>query len=587
MQLRHYAWVIGRSLWLVFLLTCLIAGATYAITGFLITPVYQASALVRVNAAGDSSTVYADQAEAVTYSLLVTNSAVLQESAAQLKTISVTQLKQVVSASPLDGTSIIEIRAQASNASQAANIANTVALNFINVEETKVSAALQSNLQQLSSLLTTAKNAVAADQTQLNTLQQTHASSASIAHQTSVLEDAQSNYDNLLLNYEQTQQQLLRVNNLLTQTQKAFPPNAPVSPNARLDTAAAAGLALLLVIVFVLLRDWLDASIRTPEDVAHLSALEPAGSVPISKQPLVGTSKENDGAIEQTFMIMALSLSKQYAGRSAIVVTALRPGAGTTTTAANLAISLARLGKRVLLLDANLHRPSLHNLFQCSNQKGLVASLSEIRGLQEEEMFSWLSQWSTPTPNLWLLPASTAVAQSTAVLCSPEMQVLMHWLLGRNNSSNHSADGTGTGIMDYIIIDSPSLKEGADSITLTAFTNHTLLVVEAGKEQGESLNKAGEVFQRLGSPILGVVVNRQTVKHRPYFYIENAQQSPSFAESLPALTTTVPAETASSGGKGGGALQAREQRRSTPTTYPLPPSALIPPRPGSMSNQNF
>lgn len=590
MQLRHYAWVIGRSLWLIFLLTGLTAGATYAMTTFVIAPVYQASVLVQVNMAGDSGTVFANQSQAVTYALLVTNTTVLQKSVAELKNVTLGQLKRAVSASPLDNTSIIEIRAQANSPQLAADMANTVALNFISTEVTNVSAALQSNLQQLTPLLATAKDSVTTAQAQLNTLQQTHASTAAIAHQVSVLESAQSNYDTLLLNYEQIQQQLFRVNNILTRVQKALPPDAPISPRANLDTAAAAGLGLLILLVFVLLRDWFDTSIRTSEDVAHLAELEPAGSVPLSKRPVIGVVPGDDGAVAQTFMSMALGLSKQTQGCCALVVTALRPGAGVTTTAANLAISLARTGRRVLLLDANLRHPSLQTIFQTSNQKGLENSLPEFCGLQEEERRSWFSQWATSLPNLWLLPAGPGGAHSTAVLCSPELRVLMRWLLGQSHSSSHDQERTGAGIVDSIIIDAPSLREGADPVALTVFTSHTLLVAEAGKEQGEDLSRAGALFQKLGSPVLGVVVNRQTPGHRPYFYVEHAQDLAAPAENVPASSVTLLTGPASSNGREEAVFPAIEQSKSMPHPYPLAsssvisrPSAALPPgqRPGA------
>jgi succinoglycan biosynthesis transport protein ExoP len=587
MQLRHYAWVIRRAFWLIILLTALTAGATYAIATFLIPPVYQASVLVQVNAAGDSGTVFASQTQAVTYALLVTNNTVLQESVAEVKTVTLAQLKQTVSASPLDSTNIIEIRAQAGTAQMAATLANVVAQNFITTEVTKVSTLLKSNLQQLTPMLGTAKNNVATAQAQLTTLEQNHASPAIVAHQVSVVESAQSNYDTLLLNYQQVQQQLLRVGNILTRVQKALPPDAPISPRTNLDTAVAAGLGLLLVLVFVLLRDWLDASLRTPEDVAHLTMLQPAGSLPVSKQPTISASGGDDGAIAQTFMVLALQLSKQYPGRCAIVVTALRPGTGVTTTAANLAVSLAQLGQRVLLIDANLRRPALHTIFHVSNQKGLANNLPGIRGPQEE-MFSWFSQWTTPLPNLWLLPAGIEGAQSTAVICSPELRALMHWLLGRTNGLNQSQESSG--VMDYVIFDAPSLKEGADPVTLTSFSHTTLLVAEAGKERSEDVDRAGAVFQKLGSPVLGVVINRQTRNHRPYFYVEHTQEASLPAEHVFGMAGVMQAEPAPFSGIEGEMLPVLEQKKSTPgpidsdlATIRSRPSRVLPPGQGPVA----
>ena len=526
MQLRHYAWIIWRSLWLIFLATSVIAGATYAISK-LITPVYQATTLIQVNPVGDSSTVFSSQALALNYSLLVTNSVVLQTVNNKLPEMSVNQLKAAVSASPLASTNIIQIQAQANNPQLAADIANTVGQAFIQIQETNVTIALQSRANQLTQFLTAAKNNVSTAQAQLSSLQKSQASSTTIAHQVSVLNDAQTNYDALLLNYQQVQLQELQVNHLLSQVQRAIPPAAPVAPRTELNTVIAAAMGLLLMIVFVLLLDWVDTSIKTPEDVAQLTMLEPLGSVPLSKRPLIsldqpGQSKVNDGAVEQAFMIIALSLNIQNKDGCAILVTALQPGAGTTTAAANLAISLAQLGKRVLLVDANLHRSSLHEIFQCSNTKGLLNTLTDVYRFHEGVVQSWLNQWITNIPNLWLLPTGPTAAHAGAVLRSPELRILIQWLLGRNQDGH---GGTKGGVVDYVIFDTSTLKEGADPVIIASLTDCTILVVRAGKEQGEKLNKAGAMFQRLCSPVYGVIVNRQAGRHRPYFYIENNPQN--------------------------------------------------------------
>jgi capsular exopolysaccharide synthesis family protein len=528
MQIRHYARIIWRSLGLILLVSFLVAGATFAYNKLFITPVYQASTLIQVNPAGDSGTVFGDQAEAVTYALLVTNNVVLQAAARQLPNVTAGQLRAAINAAPLDNTSIIQITAQTNNAQLAANMANIVAQDFINIQVTKVSTVLQSKLKQTGQLLTTAKNNIADAQNQLTALQNSHASPDTIAHQVSILNDAQSNYDNLLLTYQQLEQQLLQVNNILIQLQRATPADTPITPRTTVNTISAAVLGALLAIVFVFVRDWVDDSIKTSEDVAHLTLLEPLGSVPLSQKPTSLTSlretKNNDQAVEQAFAIMGMSLSLEQKNRSAILVTSLRSQAGTTTAAINLAISLARLKKRVLLIDAHLDQPSLHNLFQFPNDKGLVNSLPELLKIGEDGVPVWLKQWSTEIPNLWLLPVGPLTPHPEAVLRSPEMRVLVRSLLGPKQDTQNTVN-LREGIIDYIIFDTSSLKASADPVALTSVADYTVLVVQAGKERGEALNKAAAIFQRLGSPVLGVIVNRQSAKHQSYIYANKVQNA--------------------------------------------------------------
>lgn len=535
MQLRHYTWVIWRSLRLILLVTCLISGATYGISK-LIPPVYQASTLLQVNMTGDGSTVYTNQIQALTDSLLVTNTDVLQATAQQLPGVTVSDLQKEVSAAPLDSTSVIQILVQAHNPQQAADIANGVAQNFINIQVTEVNNALLSNLQQLNQMLVTAKDNLVSDQQQLDALQKSQASNATIARQVGIVNDAQAKYDTLVLQYQQTQEQQLQIAHSLIQTQKALPPTTALSPRVSLNTLIAAALSLLLVLVFVLIRDWLDTSIRTPEDVAQRTALEPLGSVPFNKGAQMSVAaleadKERNGAVEQTFTILSRRFSLEHKRRCAVLVTAVRSGAGTTTVAAHFALSLVQTGKRVLLIDANLRRPALHTFFQRSNSHGLADGLVDIHRLHEKEALAWVDQWSTHIPNFWLLPAGPLGTEPQTVLQSPDLELLTHWLLGQTQDFRSSASGSG--VVDYIVIDAPSLQDGADAVALTSLADYTLLVAEAGKEQSKTLNDAGAVFQKLDAPVLGVIINRQAAQHRPYFYVDNPPPSFGVAEGLP------------------------------------------------------
>lgn len=533
MQIRHYTRVIWRSFGLILLFAGIAAGVTYAVSKFVIPPVYQASTLIQVDAAGDSSTVFADNAQAVSYALLVTTTPVLKAAANELHGITADQLKTAVSASPLASSSIIEIRAQASDPQQAADIANVVAQNFIAVQVAKATSALQTTLQQTSQSMNTAKTNLTNAQTQLAALQISRASAAAIAQQTNIVNTDQLNYDSLLTNYQQIQQRLLRVNSLLIQAQKALPPAAPLSPRTSLDTLVAGALGALLVIVFALVRDWVDNSIRTPEDVANLTLLEPLASMPLSKKTLASVAAPgSDPTIEQASILATMTLSAQQKRPAAILLTSLQGKAGTTTIAVSLAISFAQSGKRVLLIDANLHRPALPGYFQRPSSKGLPDALAEIARLREGERFSWLNQWATEIPNLWLLPAGQRNAYPGGGLRSPELGLLVRGLLGTTSDPRERGID---GILDYIIFDAADLREGTNPIALTAVTDYTVLVIGAGKEHGEALNKVGLVFQRLGSPVAGVVVNRQTPRHRPYFYAESPlQATPLHPENLSA-----------------------------------------------------
>ncbi len=530
-QLQHYVRVCWQRLWLILLGTLICAGATYGISRSL-PPVYQASALIQVNGTGNSSNndIYSDQAAAVGDALLITSTDVLRVAAQQVPGTTLAQLQSAVSASPKSGSQVIEVRAKAADPQQAAAIANAVVRVFIQLQVQKTTAGLQSYLNQLSQNLDAAKANVSSAQKKLAQLQDIGASADQITHQEEVLDSYQESYNSLLASYRQAQLQQQQASTMLIVAQTATPPSEPVSPRVLLNTLVAAALGLLLMLVLVLLLDWIDMSIKTPEDVVNLSGLEALGSVPVSRRPLLANSAQeaarNDWRIEQAFSLIGMSFNLLSQKQHTLLMAGLKPRAGTTTTAANLATLLALTGRRVLLIDANLSRPALHTLTQRSNDHGLVDTLAHLEEAQNAGASAWLEAWRTPLENLWLLPSGPRPAYPLTALRTPKLRDFIEWLLRAK-------------VVDLVIFDGGALARGVEALTLAPYTEGTLLVVRAGKERGEALRRAGELLERLTSPVLGVVVNRRKRGHRAYFYARYNQE-----RELPAPRTKVAASSA-------------------------------------------
>src|SRR5581483_6375284 len=205
-----------------------------------------------------------------------------------------------------------------------------------------------------------------------------------------------------------------------------------------------------------------------------------------------------------------------YKGQRALLVTSLHQASGTSTIAAHLALNLAQSGLRVLLVDANLRKPALHQTFHVVNARGLSSSLGDVYVLQKRatEIYSWLQTWTTQVPNLWMLPAGPGSIAPISLLRAPELQKLVNRLLQDGSEEN----GSSQKLIDLIIFDTPALLDEADATVLALLCDSSLLVVEAAKERKEALQKANAALQRLGAPVLGVVVNRQKAGHRSYLY---------------------------------------------------------------------
>ena len=527
MQLQHYIKLIWHRFWLLLIGVVLCTGATYAIS-HRTPPTYEASSLIQVTAPGASngSNVFSNQALAVSDALLVTSDDVLHAATTSLPGVTFVQLQKAVSASPADNTELIQVRGDATTPGLAAAITNTVVQTFIQHQVTSETTRLQGTSDQLSQQLVAAKNSMDQAQTKLSALQQSNALAGQISQQTNLLNTYQLNYNSLLTNYNDIQLQKATMARSLTIVQPATPPALPLGSRTMLNTAIAATLSLLLMVVLIFLLDWADATIKTPEDVALLALLEPLGSIPRrtgkSRSRIVSDLSLNDDQLERAFAIISTNFNALNTGQRSLLITSLHAHSGTTTVATRLSTALAQSGAHVLLVDVHIHKPMLHKTFNLHNTRGLTTCQADVHILQKQpnKIYNWLKQWTTTEPNLWLLPVGSVTGSSTALLRSLELRKLVSWLLQKQEgSSNHLSSP-----IDIIIFDTPPLDEGADTVILASLCDSSILVVEAGKERKETLQKAQVTLKRLGAPILGVVVNRQKSSHHSYPYINQPQQ---------------------------------------------------------------
>lgn len=533
--LRHYAWVIQKRSILILLSITLCSGITYVVSVSL-PPTYQTTAIFTVN--GNRATAL--QLQPASEARLVTSPEVLQSAAPKLSHISVEQLKEAINSSNISGTQIIEIRAQATNGVQAAQIANTVLADFIHIQQKKGMAQLQAEHAQLSIQINTTKQDLDRAQQRLDALQQEQNTTQTLISQQKSLRDTdQSTYNQLLLNAGQLQLQQLQVSTTFDILQSAPVPSQPSSPNIWLNTLLATGLSLLTAILLALLQDWLDTSIQTIEDFTQLSDAEALGQLPRTRAlqhsaQLLDFSQEKLDPLREAFTLIGTNFQLQYQGQTSLLCTGLHKKTGTTTVTAQLATILAQTGMRVLLIDANLYRPGLHTIFNQSNAQGLTTNINDTQRFAEQPIHypaAWLAQWKTYVPNLWLLPTGPTEHRPQLQDTLSQLIKLKAWLLGHPETSLLPATPR---LIDIIILDTPPLEEGSVTRTLAAAVDASLLIVAARKTQRDTFNKALTTLQKLAAPSLGVVLNQHKTHYRPYFYGSITQQSP----RQPALLAT-------------------------------------------------
>ena len=188
------------------------------------------------------------------------------------------------------------------------------------------------------------------------------------------------------------------------------------------------------------------------------------------------------------------SVDKQI---KSIVVTSPRPADGKSTIAANLAIVLAQQEKKVLLVDADLRKPSVHYTFNVNNLQGLTNMLTKQISLDN-------AVFQTNISNLNILTSGPIPPSPSELLNSRTMESTLEELKSK---------------FDYIIFDTPPVLAVTDPQILASKCDGIVMVLSSGKTNKNEAIKTKELLQKTKTPLLGVVLNRFESKTNKYDYL--------------------------------------------------------------------
>ena len=186
------------------------------------------------------------------------------------------------------------------------------------------------------------------------------------------------------------------------------------------------------------------------------------------------------------------SFDKEY---KVIVITSSEPGEGKSTTAGNLALCMAQGDKKVILVDCDLRRPSIHKKFKVSN----LAGLSDVI-IGKSDLSKVMHRYNK---NLVLLTSGKIPPNPSEMLSSKSMENLLEKL--REN-------------FDYVILDTPPVQEVTDSQILSTKADGTILVVRAERTKKESVNNAINLLKKVNANIIGTVLNGTDLSRNKYQY---------------------------------------------------------------------
>jgi len=277
-------------------------------------------------------------------------------------------------------------------------------------------------------------------------------------------------------------------------------PGAPVLPRAFINLIVALLGGLCAAVALALGLEYLNPRLEKPSDIAEALGLPLLGIAPTisrlkNRTPTLDDLPQSFHAAFRTIRTRIL-LSPVAGSARSIAVTSTTPKEGKTIVASNLAISLAMAGRRVLLVDADLHRPQLHRMFNLSRSPGLsevlVGSSKPSETLRE----------ASSLPGLFVLPAGGAITSPTDVLDSERL--------------HHLIDGLSR-VFDVVVLDCPPVMAVADASIVGHAASSVLFVVGAGTTTREAARGAIDRLSGIQVQLLGVVLNKAE-KDRVYEY---------------------------------------------------------------------
>jgi Mrp family chromosome partitioning ATPase/capsular polysaccharide biosynthesis protein len=505
-SLVRWAWILAVCLVVGWLVGKQLANA--------LPPTYQATAVVHLDAQARASSASAPVVQSVAaYATMVTADSILGTVLVHYPDLKRLTLSRQIAATPdLNGQNIM-LAVTLPRPKVAANLANDLARLLV----TQQNAAIKQGYEKQIKLL---NNTIVAEQKQIDGLNQKivqiPATSTTLIQQ---YQDQRNQIQTL------QNQNVTARDNLLTQQalyseplsviQTATAPNKPSTLLGMIPLVPITMLLLLILggVLIFFLEQWADRinslyALQKKVILPIFGALRWCSNPTPHEIPLRVFCELKHPYVEECRVMMADILFQAEAAQAHILaVTALKPHAGTSTVACQLAILLAQSKRRVLLIDANLHHPSLHERLEVSNEAGLARLLEEARMMKvavpspttNSGVISLIDSLPidnfiapTPLPNLFLLPAGRPSVNPTNLLSMPEMEQFLKWATTRS---------------DYVIIDCPSLTF-AEVHILGSLSDQAFVVVDSTRDRLKQVAELKSELMSSGVKLTGLIMNK-------------------------------------------------------------------------------
>jgi len=278
--------------------------------------------------------------------------------------------------------------------------------------------------------------------------------------------------------------------------QHAEPSSHPVRPNKPLNIALGIIIGLVVGVGLAFFIEYLDTSVKTIDDVERTLQAPVLGVIPQNVGYLVEEGVESPHAEAYRVLRTNLLFSRKDDKLNTVAVVSAGAGEGKSTTVSNLATVFAQSGARVLMVDSDLRRPTLHKLMGVTNSLGLTNYLLKQNTLEEVIQTSKM-------PCLDFMASGKLPSSSLGILSSAQMKDLIQELKQR---------------YDFVFFDSPPIMGVSDASILASEVDMTLQVIQYRRYPQPMNIRAKQLIEKVGGNLIGIVLNNINMSQDESYY---------------------------------------------------------------------
>lgn len=514
MDITQYLKRVMRWWWL-FLLSTVIAGSISYYASSQLPRVYQTSATLLVGqviqkANPTGQDFYTIEQLAESYAQIGVRQPVLQATIDGLGLkMSWQALRSRVHVAPVPRTQLLAVTVQDTSPERAVAIADEIARQLIlqsptspqNQERVDRSQFVQQQLESLEGRISRAEDRLAELENGLDLalsareIQDIETEKNSLE---ALINEWQANYVSLLAFLEGGDSP-----NYLTIIEPAQLPTYPVSPDIKMNVLLAAAVGLALALGAVLLLEYVDDTLKSPEDLMRETGITALGSVMRIKgksiKEKMALTHEPFSPIGEAYRLIRTNIQFMAVDTPAqlIMGTSANPGEGKSTTIANLGVVMAQADLRTIIVDTDLRQPTQHQIFRVPNSSGITDLLLSADVTIDEQLVN------TGYENLQLITTGPLPPNSSELLGSKRMAAVLKELRSK---------------ADVILFDTPPVLAVTDASVLSSRMDGVVLVVQAKRARRADVKEAVERLSKVGAHVLGGVVNQIAMGDGSQYY---------------------------------------------------------------------